>query len=225
MPWTASRLAALAWVAGEIDTFGYLRLGHVFISHMTGNTAVLSIALAQRDVTDALHRGILIPLFFLGGLCGALLVDSADEPRQVSRALVVEALLLASFAALEWFGAGHFDRSPGGRVFMLLLLSGSMGLQNAALTRRASRDIHTTHITGPLTEFAVELAHLTVRRRRHEFDPARAQRLAARLIGFSSGALCGAALFTLAPTAAPVAAVGVLLVLVTLTSSRPAAAS
>jgi len=91
MPWTASRLAALAWVAGEIDTFGYLRLGHVFISHMTGNTAVLSIALAQRDVTDALHRGILIPLFFLGGLCGALLVDSADEPRQVSRALVVEA--------------------------------------------------------------------------------------------------------------------------------------
>ena len=40
---------ALAAASGGTDAIGYLALGHVFTSAMTGNLTLLGIALAHRD--------------------------------------------------------------------------------------------------------------------------------------------------------------------------------
>jgi uncharacterized membrane protein YoaK (UPF0700 family) len=207
---TSWRLLLLAWVAGEIDAFGYLSLGHVFITHVTGNTATWAIATIQGHTHEALQRGFVIVVFFLGSMCGAALVDSADDPRQITRALLVEAMLLVTFAALAWFG--HLERSITGQALLLLVLSAPMGLQNAALTHVGTRGTHTTHITGPVSDLAAEMVRLIAPRRRREFSATRARRMAARLAGFSVGAVCGTTLFTVAPAVPPLLGAAVLIV-------------
>ena len=203
------RIGVLAWIAGTVDAFAYLALGRVFVSHMTGNTGVLAISLAQRRFGEALHRGAAIPLFFAGAVCGAALVESGDEPRLVRRALLLEVALLVLFAATAWAGA-----RPGGspllHVCSLVLVSGAMGIQNAALTHPSGQGTHTTHISGPLTDLAAEVARWIRPRLRRHCRPAMFARSAARVGGFSGGVLTGGVCYVLFPLAAPLAAAAVL---------------
>ena len=48
----------LAWAAGGLNALSFLGLGNVFSTNMTGNTVLLSIALAQGDGPAALRSGI-----------------------------------------------------------------------------------------------------------------------------------------------------------------------
>ena len=209
----AWRIGALAWVAGEVDTYGYLSLGHVFVSHMTGNAGVLTIALVQHRFGEAFHRGIAVPLFFAGALLGAALVESADDARQVARAFIVEALLLAGVTAFA--ATGGSSASGWRQLMMLLLLSGSMGLQNAALTHPGTRGTHSTHLTGPLTDLATDVVRWVVPRRRDACDRSRVAGRIARVVGFALGGVCGAILFAAAPVAAPMLGAMVLAVVAT----------
>ena len=209
---TGWRLGILAWVAGEIDSFGYLSLGHVFITHVTGNTATWAIAMVQGPIHEAVQRAFVIVVFFAGGLAGAALVDTADDPRQISRALLVEALLLGLFAVFSHLAPA--PHSPEAQGLLLLLLSAPMGLQNAALTHPGMRGTHTTHVTGPMTDLAAEIVRAILPRRRQEFSAVRLLRMGARLAGFAIGALSGALLFELAPVAAPLLAAGALALVV-----------
>jgi uncharacterized membrane protein YoaK (UPF0700 family) len=205
------KLLLLAWVAGEIDTYGYLSLGQVFTTHMTGNTGVLAIAIVQGRYHDAFYRAIAIPLFFVGGMCGAALVDTAGDPRQVARALQVEAALLVAYAAIAWFDHGRLEHAGAIRVLLILLLSGLMGLQNAALTHPGTRGTHTTHLTGPLTDLGSSLTRRMIPSRRHEFNAAHAWRFASRVVGFAIGGICGALLTGVLPLAVPIGAAAMLL--------------
>jgi uncharacterized membrane protein YoaK (UPF0700 family) len=211
---TGWRLGILAWVAGEIDSFGYLSLGHVFITHVTGNTATWAIAMVQGPIHEAVQRAFVIGVFFAGGIAGAALVDTADDPRQISRALIVEALLLGLFAVLSWLAPA--PHSLESQELLLLLLAAPMGLQNAALTHPGMRGTHTTHITGPMTDLATEVVRAMSPRRRQEFSAIRLLRMGARLTGFAIGAVCGAILFELAPVAPPLLAAGALTLVVVL---------
>jgi uncharacterized membrane protein YoaK (UPF0700 family) len=196
------RLGILSWVAGVVDTFDYLALGRVFISHATGNTAVIAIAVVQRNGHEALRRGLAVPAFFAGSLAGAAVVDAADDSRQLTRALLVEAALIVAFVIVWRLG---FDRRATGPAWAgaLLLEATAMGIQNAALKHPSTRGTHTTHITGPLSDFALETIRLLRPARRAEFDRLRMARQLARLAGFLAGALSGALLFQAAPITGP----------------------
>ena len=211
---TGWRLGILAWVAGDIDSFGYLSLGHVFITHVTGNTATWAIAMVQGPVHEAIQRALVIAVFFVGALAGAALVHTADDPRQISRALLVEAVLLGLFAVFSRLAPTPHSLASQG--LLLLLLAAPMGLQNAALTHPGMRGTHTTHITGPMTDLATEVVRAISPRRRQEFSAMRLLRMGARLTGFAIGAVCGAILFELAPVAPPLLAAGALTLVVVL---------
>ena len=54
-------------------------------------------------------------------LCGALLVESIENRRQVARAFLIEALLLILFAALAWMDDRVLSRAiPQGALLLLL---------------------------------------------------------------------------------------------------------
>jgi uncharacterized membrane protein YoaK (UPF0700 family) len=218
-------LALLALVAGAVDTFGYLSLGQVFISHMTGNTAVAVIALISHHWSEALHRGLAVPSFVLGAAAGGFLVESAGDGRAVARALRSEAALLTLFAAAQWIGHGAAAESEEvGRYALLFVLCAAMGIQNAMLTAAGVRGSHTTHVTGPLTDATVN----TVRHRgRHApVDEVLTQtrQAAARVAGFVVGAACGTALYYTWPLAVPLAAALVLAGLARFERQRPRSA-
>lgn len=208
----AWRIALLAGVAGAVDTFGYLALDRVFVTHMTGNTAALAIAIVQRHAGEAWRRGWALPVFFLGSMIGAALVDNADRPREVQRALRLEAALLVAFAVVGWtVGAGAGPWSIGWLV-MVWLLGSAAGIQNAALTHGDRRGTHTTHLTGAVTDLAVEVVRASEPGEETRAD--RLRRLVARVAGFFIGGIFGALLHAALPATAPLVPAGVLMAMI-----------
>lgn len=198
----------LAWVAGVVDTFGYLALDRVFVSHVTGNASVLAISLVRRDAFEALHRGWAIPTFFVGSMIGAVLVENANESWQVARALRAEVGLLIAFVAFGWVAPVGLHESSLGWAVMVALLGSAVGIQNAALTHRDTRGTHTTHLTGAVTDFAVEVTRML--QPHEQAPPGRTRVLAARILGFLTGGIVGALLFPAMPINGPLVPAAVL---------------
>lgn len=97
-------LLTLAVAAGSADGWSYFGLGHAFVANMTGNTALLGIAVfLQRD---ALHPSISL---------GRYVAGSALRP--FSRAMFAEEMAgLVQFSA-HWLSSPSFLLRPrlGGR--------------------------------------------------------------------------------------------------------------
>jgi uncharacterized membrane protein YoaK (UPF0700 family) len=157
--WLAPLLAA---VAGSVDAIGYLTLLHVFTAHMSGNSDAFGAELGRGSWTEVLRRGFPIPVFVLAVALGALVIELAM--RRGVRSVVavvfsVEALLLVAFVG---FGSTHFSHhaitiTKGWRFYGLVaLLVVAMGLQNAGLRRVRGHTVHTTFVTGMLTDLAHE---------------------------------------------------------------------
>jgi len=60
----------LAALAGIVDAIGYLHLGGLFVSYMSGNSTQLAVALGQGSRPEAGTISELIALFVLGAAAG-----------------------------------------------------------------------------------------------------------------------------------------------------------
>jgi uncharacterized membrane protein YoaK (UPF0700 family) len=98
-------LALLGFASGSMDALAFFNLGEVFPSAMTGNTALLGLALGQGDVIAASRPFIAFAGFLAGAAAAAASVDlwlnKLPAPRAVCWLLVIEACLLAAIA-LAW---------------------------------------------------------------------------------------------------------------------------
>ncbi len=155
-----SMLLLLTMAAGSVDAISYLGLGHVFTAMMTGNTALLGLAVGQGQVLAAL-RNILALAGFAGGVAiGAAIVHrdprQGDWPPVVTKALALEALLLALFASI-WHLTGP-GRAGIVVSVMIVLTAVAMGVQSAAVQRLGVPGVMTTYITGTLTNLMVDVA-------------------------------------------------------------------
>ena len=135
--------ALFAALAGGVDAIGYLMLGRLFVSFMSGNSTVLSVAIVRRDWSEALRAGGIIGLFVLGVAGGVVVARLAGRWRMPVVLLVV-ALLLAAAAA--WSG----DGVPAGAFAATVL---AMGALNAALDRAGGISVGLTYVTGALVRF------------------------------------------------------------------------
>ena len=127
-------LALLSFASGATDVLAFMKLGHLFTSAMTGNTALLAIALGQGHVAAA-GRSVTALLGFALGVALATVVDArraqpSGPPIDPSRLLLLELLFLVSCTAL-------WNASPepieGGVLYVVVLLSAlSMGIQAVA---------------------------------------------------------------------------------------------
>src|ERR1700722_5551262 len=91
-------LALLSFAAGSMDTIGFLALGNVFTSAMSGNAILLGLALGQGRISAATHSLVAL-LGYVGG------VGIAPRPLQMAKhgillTLALECFFLAAFAGL-----------------------------------------------------------------------------------------------------------------------------
>ena len=138
----------LAGLAGMVDAIGYIRLQHLFVSYMSGNSTQFAIAIGRGRFAEAGQILALIVLFVIGAAGGRLLAHSAG-PRHLSAVLVTVTGLL-TLAAL-------FGTAP---VPMVL----AMGALNAAMRRAGSVAVSLTFVTGTLVRFGEGLAGLVLDR-------------------------------------------------------------
>src|SRR5690349_24283117 len=98
---------ALATASGSTDAIGYLALGHVFTSAMTGNLTLMGIAMAHRDGLRIGRVLVSLVCYMLGAAAGARLARTPEAhdpvwPPAVTRTLSLEAVLFAMFALCWW---------------------------------------------------------------------------------------------------------------------------
>ena len=127
----------LAGLAGMVDAVGFIRLRHLFVSYMSGNSTQFAVALGRGELRAAGGILILIVLFVAGAAGGQLLAHAGGR-RRLAAVLVLVIALLAT--------AAFFDTAP---IPMVL----AMGALNAALHRAGNLPVSLTFVTGTLVRF------------------------------------------------------------------------
>ncbi|WP_431015586.1 YoaK family protein [Bradyrhizobium pachyrhizi] len=133
---------ALSAMAGYVDGIGYLHLGGLFVSFMSGNSTRLGVTLAEGHWQHALEALELIVLFVAGAAAGSLIVLSALAHRQ-PLLLLVEAWLLTAAAVTYAYGL------PNAAVAAIVL---AMGLENAVFQLEGGAGLGLTYVTGALVK-------------------------------------------------------------------------
>ena len=127
-------LALLSFASGATDVLAFLKLGHLFTSAMTGNTALLAVAIGQGHVAAA-GLSLTALLGFTFGVALATVVNAArvghsDAPRDPSPLLLLEILFLVGCTAL-W--SARPEPIEGSVLYVVVSLSAvSMGIQAVA---------------------------------------------------------------------------------------------
>jgi uncharacterized membrane protein YoaK (UPF0700 family) len=203
-----SLAVALTLVTGATDAIGFTRLGGVFTSVMTGNMVLLGVSAGKRDSSLALHTGAAFAGYVVGSLLGARLAGQPTSrqtpwPRRVTTALGVELVTFLVFAVWWELTSGR----PGAdTTYVLLGINAlALGIQSSAVLRLGIDGLSTTYLTGTLTQLMAAFANRT----KHP-----STRSVAILIGIVCGAALGAVLAIEVPRAAPVAPVGILMIVV-----------
>lgn len=152
------RLAvALAFVGGYVDAVGFVALAHVFTGHITGNTVMLAIDVAEGTWSNIVRRLLAIVMFLAGMVLGAVLnahlvgrgMRSRFAPAFAVEAVLITPLILSDGAFAH--GAMQAAR-PGWTLYALVALAATaLGLQNGTLRKVGSATVHTTYISGMVT--------------------------------------------------------------------------
>lgn len=153
--------SGLAFVAGFVDTCGFIALFGLFTAHVTGNFVVIGASLVEPRpglVTKLLALPVFIVTVALTHL--VMIARTRSGRRNAVFALSIQAVFLAGFfvAGLAALPIVHGDQP----VAMLAGLVGvaAMGVQNAA-TRVPFKDFTpTTVMTGNTTQLVMDAADL-----------------------------------------------------------------
>ena len=138
----------LAALAGYVDSLGFLHLGGLFVSFMSGNSTRLAVSLSHGDWLPALTAAGLLILFVVGAMLGALAAGPGGAASR-SRVLTLEAGLLAgaaAAAALRW---------PHLAVALMVL---AMAVENSVFLRKGEVAVSLTYMTGTLFRIGHALA-------------------------------------------------------------------
>lgn len=157
----------LSWIAGYTNILTILLCGQV-TSHVTGTASQLGLDVAEGRWNPAAYMATLLTVFALGAAASGALTELGRRRRWASiyvLPMAVECVLLAAFALLvDWNAIGDLGAEDAA-LWLTLLPSLAMGLQNATITRISGGVVRTTHITGVLTDLGHETAIWALRRR------------------------------------------------------------
>jgi uncharacterized membrane protein YoaK (UPF0700 family) len=133
---------ALSALAGYVDAVGFLHLGGLFVSFMSGNSTQMGVNLAEGQWLHAATSLGLIALFVTGAAVGSLIVLGRGASLQ-PRLLLVEALLLAAAALCYTLGSANVA------IATIVL---AMGLENAVFQINGGAGLGVTYVTGALVK-------------------------------------------------------------------------
>jgi uncharacterized membrane protein YoaK (UPF0700 family) len=132
-------------IAGYVDAVGFLKLGHLFVSFMSGDSTQFAVSAVHGEASKAGEAGGIVALFLIGVAAGRLLAQWAKEWRRPVVLLLDAALLgLAALVA----------SSPAAIVPIVL----AMGIQNEAVRKAGEIKTALTYVTGTLVSLGENIA-------------------------------------------------------------------
>jgi uncharacterized membrane protein YoaK (UPF0700 family) len=188
--------SSLGFIAGYVDTLGFIGLAGLFTAHVTGNFVMIGRTVTH-PTPDLLMKLLVFPVFILAVMATRLLVGrwQAGGRPALRNAMLLQLVLLLGCMALGLVAgpATAFD-SP------LIIAAGMLGaaamaVQNAYGKLLQGKEDATTVMTGNVTMMSISLVDAL----RGDADAkARARRLAGPICGFGAGAIAGALAWSLA---------------------------
>lgn len=181
--WTAAW--SLAFVAGMVNVVGLLSFKQQALTHLTGSTSMLAVAITSLDGWAVLHLAALLGAFIAGTALSGLLVGNAPLRlrRRYAAALAVHSVLLVAAVPLL----------TGGHLAGIYVICGASGLQNGIGSIYSSGLVRTTHLTGLITDLGLSLGHAL---RRVPVDARRVRLCLMIISAFFAGGLAGTAAFS-----------------------------
>ncbi len=136
---------SLVALAGFVDAIGFLILGGLFVSFMSGNSTQFAIRTGQALWSGAAPAGTIVGLFAVGVVVGRLMANGAGPWRR-------PAILALEAALLALAGWVHLPALAAG-----VLMAVAMGAQNGIHTAGPIKT-GLTYVTGALVHFGEALA-------------------------------------------------------------------
>lgn len=186
---------ALSFVAGYVDTLGFVALFGLFTAHVTGNFVLIGSELAA-PTHGVVIKFLAFPSFILGVVLARLLVLHADRGQRnaAPRLLAAQAVLLAGFMGAGLWGGPVADARSASAMAAGMLGAAAMGIQNGAGRMIWNALTPTTVMTGNVTALVIDTVDLW----RTGSSPELVSRIHKFLwpvIAFGGGAMLGALAF------------------------------
>ena len=216
-------MVLLAATSGALDALGFLALGGVFASVMTGNLVLLGLSGGTRNGSLAAHAAVAVAGYVVG-VAGGRPVTRAGGGRATAPppagpagcpGRAVELGLVVAFA-VGWELVRTQVLHPA-QLVLVGLAAIAMGVQSAPIRASTGSTVSTTYLTGTLTG-VVATVGAGVGRVRDEWGAVAV--MAAALVGAAAAGVVLTERSSLAPLVPLVALVGVLVAARTLV--RPA---
>lgn len=147
----------LAGVAGAINTAGFVAVGY-YSANMTGNVSFLSEYLVSGDLVIAGMFAVIVLAFVTGAFFAGMLINAGRRRKLRSTyalCIIVAGLTLSALGIGVWIYPAF-----GKSVALIIGMSFTMGMQNAAATRISNSRVRTTHVSGMATDIGLELASI-----------------------------------------------------------------
>lgn len=179
--WVWVGAAILSMCAGMINVIAILGFVHQGITHVTGTSSLLSIALLEKNWQDITQVFAVIASFFMGSVLAGTLIGDAHlrMGRRYGVALAIESGLLL----ISTYG---FSK---GLIYGEYFASMAAGLQNAMASTYSGAIVRTTHMTGILTDLGALFGNKI---RGIKADGKRIKLLLIIFISFIAGGVVGA---------------------------------
>ncbi len=201
----------LSFVAGYVDSYTYLTLFGLFVAQVTSSFVVAGAEVVTHDYNIAGKILVLVVFLVAAALTAALIGLARDKDRApLPLMLVLEAVLLAVFAAMLAFGPAIKSATDWHGIVAGLFAASAMGAQSV-LVRLLMKGIPQTNVmTGNMTQLGIATTELILAWRRYahsrhgaaavrEFEQVRERLLVVLSValGFLVGAAAGAVAFAL----------------------------
>lgn len=140
--------SVLVLLAGFIDSIGYLGLGKVYLSFMSGNSTKLGIALFEADYALWAATGTVVLLFIAGAFVGTFITESWGK-WHLTLILIVECVLFLFAIMLSILFHTQYIIFP---------IAMAMGMQNTMHQMVAHADVGKGFVSGTLFGIGQALA-------------------------------------------------------------------
>ncbi|WP_068166184.1 YoaK family protein [Rhodococcus phenolicus] len=142
---------ALSALAGFVDALGFVTLGGVFVSFMSGNSTRMSVGVADGHWSQAALVAGILGLFVAGVVLGGVVAEVTGPDRRTRKSSVLAAVSVLLFVGAVSGGLGW---TPVAIVAMTL----AMGAENNVFRRDGETSVALTYMTGALVKIGQRLA-------------------------------------------------------------------
>lgn len=153
--------AGLSFLAGYVDTLGFVALFGLFTAHVTGNFVLIGRELANPS-HSVLLKFLAFPAFIAAVAATRLLIVWLERIKQgaLFYALLLQLLLLIGFMVFGCLGMPTDDADAPLVLVAGILGAAAMGVQNAYVKLLLSTMAPSTVMTGNVTQLVIDLVDI-----------------------------------------------------------------